>query len=283
MDASVWLVGDFRAAEFSQAAGWLCERAVCRQFADPRDAVTHADRRELGAGSSTAEPDAIVFFATRPGVISRRQVDALSRVYPLARLVALAGQWCEGEMRSGRPWPGVVRIYWHQWQARLPEMLSELDGRLPRLPRTATGVDVLLSSHGQSRPARIASSMGIVAARKADFEALASAVGPAIDDCRWLHPGEIASPEPVELLLLDAAGDVAAAMRILEQMRSMLGSVPALVLCHFPRADETNNLLAIPQTIFLAKPFMAGDLLFSLAALVGTPAGQLASPGSVAA
>src|SRR4029078_6576733 len=60
---------------------------------------------------------------------------------PLARLVALVGPWCEGEMRSGRAWPGVVCVPWRGWQRRLPQVLGldrSDEERAERLPRTAT-------------------------------------------------------------------------------------------------------------------------------------------------
>ena len=283
MDASVWLIGEARTAEFSQAVAWLGARAACRQFADARDAVAQAASRRAGAGRSTIDPDAIVFCAARPGSIWRTQVDALSRAFPLARLAALVGPWCEGELRSGRPWPGVSRVYWHQWQSRLPELLNELGGSVPRLPRTATDVDVLLSSHGQSRPAKIAGSVGIVAARHTDFEALAGVLGSVTGNCRWLLSGAAATIEPVDVLLVDAAGELAAAMCDLEQLRSAVGPVPALVLCHFPRPEEACHLLATPRTEFLAQPFLVRDLLHSLAALMGAPAQQIASSATAAA
>lgn len=284
MDEGVWLIGDLRAAELSQAVAWLCDSAACLKIEDPRDAVARATRRGAGAGFSSHAPRAIVFCAARPGSISQRQVDALSRAFPLARLVALVGTWCEGEMRSGRPWPGVVRIYWHQWQSRLPEIMNELEGaKSLRLPRTATDVDALLSSHGRARPGTIASAVGIFTARRSDFESLAGALHPAAGHCRWLLPGEVAPPEPLDLLLADAASDLLAAVTDLHHVRSELGPVPALVLCHFPRPEEIRDLPQAPRIAFLAKPYLVRDLLRSMAELLGAPGEQAHSSASAAA
>jgi hypothetical protein len=284
MDASVWLVGEFRAAEFSQAVAWLCKQAACQSFDDARDAVAQATRRGASADQNCHDPYAIVFCAARPGSISRRQVDAVSRAFPLARLVALVGTWCEGELRSGRPWPGVPRIYWHQWQTRLSDAINEFDSSmLPRLPRTATNVDVLLSSQGRARPATMAARVGIVTERRTDFESLAGAINPETEHCRWLLPREVTPLEPLDLLLVDVPGDLAAAGEDLQRLRCELGPVPALVLCHFPRPDELQDLPATAPTAFLAKPYLVGDLLLSMAALLGLPAAQVPASASAAA
>ena len=62
---------------------------------------------------------------------------------PLARIVGLLGSWCEGEVRSGRPWPGAMRIYWHQWPGRWHAELDRLRGACPiwGLPLTAGDED----------------------------------------------------------------------------------------------------------------------------------------------
>lgn len=279
MDATVWLIGDVDAAEFSQAAAWLCERTACSLFRDPRDAIAQAS-----TGLRAHDPSVILFCAIRPGSISQAHVDALRRSFPLARLVALVGKWCEGEMRSGRPWPGVVRIYWHQWQTRLPETMEELDGaKQPRLPPTATDVDALLSLHGRARRANAPARVGIVTARRTDFESLAGTLKFASGHCSWFPPAEDTMLEPLDLLLMDAAGDLAAAAVDLERARSRLGKVPALVLGQFPRPDEVRELLAAPRTAFLAKPFLIRDLLLCMAVLLDAAVQPAHSPASAAA
>lgn len=62
-------------------------------------------------------PELIVVAQARPGVIGAGELNALRRAAPLAGIAALLGSWCEGETRTGRPWPGVPRLYWYEFPA----------------------------------------------------------------------------------------------------------------------------------------------------------------------
>lgn len=277
MDPTIWLIGDARAEEFAEPLAFLKQAAACRSFDTAHSAVA-------AARSLRHEPGLILFLAARPGAISQRQVDAVNRAYPLSRLAALLGPWCEGEVRSGRPWPGVPRAYWHQWPERLAQWIAQLDhDALPRLPRTATEVDRLLASKGPVPTAAMAVRVGVVAALQADYASLASALEPLGGECRWLLPGETETLEPLGLLLIDAAGDVDSAMQNLQFIRSVLGQVPALVLGEFPRLEETRTVAASPRTSLLARPYLVGDLHDAMAALLGAWQQQSAPAASAAA
>ena len=93
-------------------------------------------------------PDVIVVAQAFPGQFSHQAIDRLRRLAPLARVVGLMGSWCEGEMRTGLPWPGAVRTYWHQWAARCDRELRRLaEGECCSwtLPPTATEEERLLA------------------------------------------------------------------------------------------------------------------------------------------
>src|SRR5690349_7541486 len=88
--------------------------------------VDHADFREAIAllraqsrvvASADALPELIVVAQSRPDSITSAQVEPFRRWAPLAGVVTLLGSWCEGETRTGRPLPGVERIYWYQFPA----------------------------------------------------------------------------------------------------------------------------------------------------------------------
>ena len=49
--------------------------------------------------------DLIVVAQAYPGQYAADRIDGLRRLAPLARVIGLLGSWCEGEVRSGRPWP----------------------------------------------------------------------------------------------------------------------------------------------------------------------------------
>src|SRR5690349_6619470 len=105
----VWVVGDWTNAEFGEAVQWLkaqCFKgqARCTWFDDVEAAVS-------GTGLEGEQaPAAILLVQSWPGQIGRDNVERLHAAAPLARLVALVGAWCEGELRNGQAWRGVVRI-----------------------------------------------------------------------------------------------------------------------------------------------------------------------------
>jgi hypothetical protein len=62
-------------------------------------------------------PEVIVIAQSRPGEFSKRDLEAMRRRWPLAGVVVLCGSWCEGELRTGRPWVGVHRLFWYEFPA----------------------------------------------------------------------------------------------------------------------------------------------------------------------
>ena len=129
----VLLVGDLEHDDFRDARAWLQGQTTLRE-AQTIDAA-------LAQLAADPPPHIILIAQARPGRFHQRQIEQLHAASPVSRLVALLGAWCEGETRSGRPWPGVHRIYWHQWR---PRFVAELSAASPaglgtwELPRTAT-------------------------------------------------------------------------------------------------------------------------------------------------
>jgi hypothetical protein len=171
---TVWMVGDWRNGDFGEAVAWLNAAARCRSFDNAAAALS-------GRRSNEAEDDpaAILLVESRSGMISKREVERLHAMAPLARLVALVGPWCEGEMRSGRPWTGVVRIPWRAWRARLVSALGlahACDWEGPP-PRTATGAEQIESSATKFRGSnRTGGAVAVRTSCRATFEALADAL-----------------------------------------------------------------------------------------------------------
>ncbi|TWT67599.1 hypothetical protein Pla123a_41550 [Posidoniimonas polymericola] len=58
--------------------------------------------------------DRVLLAQSRPGELPPTSPQQLAAWAPGAELMCLAGDWCEGELRSGRPWQDVPRVYWHQ-------------------------------------------------------------------------------------------------------------------------------------------------------------------------
>lgn len=94
-------------------------------------------------------PDLILLVQSYPGEFSASQVDLLRRAAPLAPIGVVLGPWCEGETRSGKPLPGVWRVYWHQWLVRGRLQIERfLQGECPLwgLPTTSIDEERLLAT-----------------------------------------------------------------------------------------------------------------------------------------
>ncbi len=138
---SILIIGDANRAEFRAARANLSQRGTVRELGDAEAAAA-----AMAAGEPP--PDVIVVAQARPGEFSRQAIDRLRRLAPLARIVGLMGSWCEGEMRSGAPWPASARAYWHQWPARGGREFQRLARGEPgswSLPVTATEEERLLA------------------------------------------------------------------------------------------------------------------------------------------
>jgi hypothetical protein len=255
---TIWLTGELRDADFAPAVAWL------------RDAATCVDISADSMPETIAEfPAAIVLFQARPGAISQRRVESLHRHAPLARLIVVAGPWCEGELRSGRPAQGITRILWHQWQVRLPRELGVVSGEIARpvfLPRTLTPVDLLLRTQLKRPNAdRTRGVAGVCSASRSTFEALADACAVAGLEPRWQQPGHWSQLEAADVVLLDGRES------LLSWLESNEASRPAMWLIAWPRPDdlalaEQNGIRRV-----LARPFVLADFVAAVDEVLPRP------------
>ncbi len=133
MDRKILTTGDYCHAEFRGLIGGISN-------------VTLVPLRRIETHDES-DYDLIVVAQSHPDQFTADEIEALQAKYPLTPVVALLGSWCEGESRSGNPWPGVVRVYWHQWQGRLDLFEQQLESTgysSWHEPRIATVGDRLL-------------------------------------------------------------------------------------------------------------------------------------------
>src|SRR5215212_7655830 len=106
---------------------------------DFRDAIgLIRDDSRLISNAGT-QPELIVVAQSRPDVTGSEELKQLRGASPLAGIVALLGSWCEGETRTGRPWPGVQRLYWYEFPAWWRRQLQlRVANRCPDWARPAT-------------------------------------------------------------------------------------------------------------------------------------------------
>ena len=258
-EISILLVGDTLRAEFRRTREVLEALGHVRQAADARQAAA-----ELADASWT--PDVIIVAQAYPGQFAPAALDGLRRRAPLARVVALLGTWCEGEMRSGRPSPGVIRLYWHQGPARCQRQLRRiLEGRDSTwdLPATATEEERLLAAAKTPWPRR--QGLALLVTRSFEMEAVLAAV------CRecgyatvWLREPQAGRVEGAAAAIFDAADGGQEELDQVRRLSAALAPAPLVVLMDFPRIDDVARLRSAGAAAVLAKPLHVDDLVWEL-------------------
>lgn len=255
------LIGDFQQAEFSPAYQALC----CSSEVRRTDTVSGAIRL---VGDEEYFPDVIVVAASRPGQHSHAALHSLRRSLPLTPILGIQGTWCEGEPRTGTPWPGMLRIYWHQWNPRWDRELQRfLAGRLATfgLPVTATEEDRLLLPCEPATPRR-----GLIALDSRSFDTarmLTEACNSRGYAVVWLAERKTPCLEGVDVLLWEGRHDD---FGQLDSLRGDYAGVPLVAIMDFPRVEDVRRLQAGGAAAVIARPFLLDDLFRHFDRLLAT-------------
>lgn len=261
----VLLVGDYCHRDFAEAVCWLSDHCYVTRWSSVPEALSWI--------RDTRSPDVMVFAQSHPGQLSERDIELFHAASPLSRLVALLGSWCEGETRSGRPWPGLHRVFWHQWAPRMSlELLDtgDSDYCLLQMPRTVT------ASEQYERLAETASPRrrGLIAIHTRTirmYEALSDACGQAGLATVWFPPARPAHSSGAAAAIWDGVSSHQQEVGLFEEVVKQHRPAPVLALLDFVRREDIERMLALGASRVLAKPFLLNDLLWQLEqALDGT-------------
>ena len=256
---SVLLVGDSKSAEFRYALTALGDG---RQLAMAEDVETA--ERLLACGKCI--PDVLVVAQSFPGQVSAAAVERLRRLAPLARVVGILGSWCEGEQRTGSPWPATIRCYWHQWPVRAARQLRAIrDRQLAAwsLPHTATEEERCLcesKSDGTSRAGLVV----VWSYNRAVAEWLCDACRACGWATVWLRPDWRAAVSGAALGIFDDANLSGPQHEQLYRMCKLVHPAPVLALLDFPRIEDVACALQAGAAAVLSKPVQLADLYWQL-------------------
>jgi hypothetical protein len=258
---SVLLLGRGEHADFVDAVAALRVSARVTTAATVDQAVAQLAGGAIG-------PELIVLAQSRPGVVRVAEVELLLQAAPLACIVALAGSWCEGELRTGRPLPGVRRLYWYEftpwWQRQLRRHAA---GLCPDWARPAAN-ELADMSIGGTCVLPMPRGLVVLATVCWDTaDALADLVGRAGLATVWQPPGNHgpcvwgASAGIWEGGQLDRREQ-----QDLATFRRWLGDRASVVaLLDFPRRSAVERAREAGADVVLGKPWLNVDLLQSLA------------------
>lgn len=263
---SILVVGNTRRAEFRQPRAALDRLGKVMSCGHVEQAV-----QRLTEGPFV--PDLIVMVQSYPGEITAPAIDRLRALAPLARVVGLLGAWCEGEARTGQPWPGVIRVYWHQWIDRCERELARLaDGSCSTwsLPATAGEEEHLLTLAAGERPPR----EGLIVVHAAQFDMagwLADACKSRGYTTRWVRPGvptgEASDCVPTAAIFNHQEGP-GGDFETLARFCAELAPTPVVALMDFPRPRDHDQALAAGARAMLSKPLLIEDLFWRIDRLV---------------
>ena len=179
----------------------------------------------------------------------RQPLESLRAAYPEALLICLLGSGCEGERRTGQPWPGFQRVYWHQWNQHAATWLG---GRV----WTAAGEAAPRSDH----PA-----MALVLADRMNAAAPILDLMQSIDIAAvWLRPGQQAAVRGASIVLWDDSAAPPAPRHVwrrrLAPLDSATGQPRHLWLVGFPRLHDWTEACRGGIDTPISKPYEADAL-----------------------
>lgn len=266
----VLVIGDTSWPEFRPCARLLTDLGGVRLRRRPSLAA---------AADGRGEHDLVVILQRYPGEHRPGDLERLRRRLPLARFAVVLGSWCEGEVRSGQPLPGVLRFYWHQWLSAAEEQLRlfrEGRNRAWNLPPTAADEDLVLAESEAVPAARGRHAVGrdsktdapvllVISQDYAVFEWLRGAAELWEMNPRWSRDGAglRSLPAGTAAVVIDLERDGLPRPRCLGLRQADVSGrarVPIVCLMGFPRLHERERLLRAGATAVLSKPCSLGDL-----------------------
>ena len=246
------IVSECRSDEFRPVIDWLFENTSCLCVNSVSDAMQALEER--------SEFDAIVLCQGHRGQFCQRDVIAIARLSPLARIVNVAGSWCEGELRTGTPLTGVGRVLAHACVPYLRRMFIGLSGALPP---TASNDERWLEESKRIKTKDDGSRVVVLG----NDLSLVSGIAEAFERERWTAVAArpafdffVSSPS---LVIYDASSNLQRRKDQLKKILARFSDIPVIVLLDFPRSHEIEELIECGVSCVVAKPFRLAELLES--------------------
>jgi hypothetical protein len=217
-----------------------------------------------------AEFDLVIVARAYPDQIDVDCVERLLARFPMVPVVALLGTWCEGESRSGKPWPGIVRVYWHQWNGRFDQFLNCLASQgftSWHMPRTASISDrILRREPAHSISATHRKIVGVSTTTSPQFEMLKDAFRAAGISAVWIESSDNRNIplERLDLICIDVNHMHEELVGRIDFLRRRNPQSPIIVVANFPRSNEIEFVKTLNVSQVVSKPFELADLRYAI-------------------
>ncbi len=208
-----------------------------------------------------SDVDVLAIFVDRPAALDSELVAKWIATAPLLPVVSVLSSHCEGQGRSGTPWPGVINIYWHKWEFQFGRFLIQRElGGLPdwNQPKTSSLVDHRLRSSGIGEES-LDLLVAISASSKLDFEMYAEDLA---CNCHWIESHE--SMGAPDVVVIDESSLTDRAVDRVERLCFDYPATPKLLALGFPRYYEVQLAKRLGIDRVISKPLDAGELRWSV-------------------
>ncbi len=273
--AQVLLVGDWQHREFAAASANISDTydwPHATNINEACDLLSHCFQ----------PPELILLAQPLPGLFRQADIDRLQQLVPLTRLVLVAGSWCEGELRTGSPPNGIIRLYWYElaswWQAAIDRRDAGLcpPWSLP-LDHAQAGRCSSANDLSQSKNSSLLSVL-IDAADFAVYETLSTALDNYGINSSWKFQDENATapapapaPAPANANAnANANAGIWDGGQLSDCERTRLTNFccqvdgPVIALLDFPRIEHFAQAQAAGAAAVLAKPYIVEELVAAL-------------------
>ncbi len=258
---SVLSVGDWHEHEFASAITEVSSKESWQSVADIPTAIDFL--------RSNAPPELILLAQSTPGEYLQRDANQLSELAPLSRIIVIAGTWCEGEMRTGSPPHGTLRLYWYEFAAWWRAAQQNLtDGICPpwSLPLDHPQAGRYLAA-APSTPQQPLGTIVVDAEDFSVFESLSAALANTGINSTWAGHGDSANlPPDVAAGIWDGGQlskkELTRLTNFCDRVRNQGGKVVALL--DFPRIEHVEQIRAAGASAVFGKPYIVDEIIAEL-------------------
>ncbi|TWT34238.1 hypothetical protein [Blastopirellula retiformator] len=251
MQRTVLVVGDAQQAEFADAVAILRQQCEC----------TFSSSSDIADVIAGGPPQWIVLLQSRIGQFTAPQLATLRRRYPLATVLAITGFWTAGQLRTGKPLPGVTTIPWSVAGRRLAALLASLR-ELP--PPTASAEEAIAWDLEELEA--LSGLVVIGADRQSDFQYWADAVRSFGMSAVWRTPqSRVRAAQIAAVIYLPVNWNRSQAA----DAATFLADHPAesrILGIGLPRLEDQRLADEIGFTAILGRPFGLRDLQLAISA-----------------
>ena len=257
----VLLVGDYWHSDFRT----LIANPACTTTLVPAEQLSDEHLAD-------ASFDLAILAAARRDQFSHEWIETIRGKLAPTPLIAMLGSWCEGEQRSGEPWPGVQRVYWHQWRNRFDFFLKQLasdqicDWHLPATTNHADGVinPNIKNAFGISEHEPV---VGVSAVSEMHYQMIADALQVFETKTFWIEhrQWEDSAMKQPSLIVVDGDSWTQELKSRIDWLRIDLKiDSPIVQLLNFPRPSDLPALHAAGIIEVVSKPFQLSDLALAI-------------------